>query len=109
MWGIGNSALPLGPQQTLTLRLYDRNYVATQSSIPTFIPAGTQIYAQVDSANVDTTYGGVLESHEQRGAAYNNISALTLAQAVSTEKWPHALAGAAPEPSITIKRSGPEE
>jgi hypothetical protein len=34
--------------------------------------AGTP-YVQVDSANVNTTYGAVLENHEILGAPYNNI------------------------------------
>jgi hypothetical protein len=32
------------------------------------------VYAQVDSANTLTTYGGVLEDHEITGGAYNNVS-----------------------------------
>jgi hypothetical protein len=32
------------------------------------------VYVQVDSRNAQTTYGGVLETHEIFGEAYNNIS-----------------------------------
>ncbi len=38
---------------------------------------GTAVYAQVDSAHATSSVGAVLESHERRGAAYNNIVAGT--------------------------------
>jgi hypothetical protein len=37
------------------------------------LPAGTVLYAQVDSFNPDTAYGAVLETHEIIGRPYNNI------------------------------------
>ena len=37
------------------------------------IPAGTQVWAQVDSADELTNYGAVLETHEFYGGVYNNI------------------------------------
>ncbi|MCB9008104.1 MAG: cadherin-like domain-containing protein, partial [Ardenticatenaceae bacterium] len=39
------------------------------------LPVGTPVYAQVDSAHLNTTFGGVLETHEILGTAYNNVSA----------------------------------
>jgi hypothetical protein len=58
------------------------------------LPAGTPIYVQVDSANVETTYGAVLEGHEMVGGPYNNVGgpvfpALTAAGAEPAEAdWP---------------------
>ena len=43
------------------------------SSFTSTIASGTKIYVQVDSANSDTTYGAILETHEQSGQPYNNI------------------------------------
>ena len=37
------------------------------------IPVDTPVYTQVDSANTETTYGAVLETHEINDVAYNNI------------------------------------
>jgi hypothetical protein len=43
---------------------------------------GTPVYAQVDSVNSDTTYGGVLETHEiLLGQPYNNITLSQLSTA----------------------------
>ncbi|NJM41932.1 MAG: hypothetical protein HC853_14840, partial [Anaerolineae bacterium] len=70
-----------------TLHLNDPRFASAESRFPALIPAGTQIYVQVDSANAQTSYGGVLETHEAEGAAYNNIRAITLSQAVSTMQW----------------------
>ena len=44
---------------------------------------GTAVYAQVDSANTNTSYGAVLENHESNGGAYNNIAQMTVTTAVS--------------------------
>jgi hypothetical protein len=67
------------------------------------LPAGTLMYAQVDSANVGTTYGAVLESHEITGGTYNNISSTTsISSTRQTTKLPfgnseqHALHGNLP-------------
>lgn len=77
VWGID---VPLAPNETLTLT-YSTDpsapnlfYSANDSSFSGSLPAGTPIYAQVDSAHLGTTYGGVLESHEIEGEPYNNIS-----------------------------------
>src|SRR5205823_3566114 len=38
--------------------------------------AGVPLYAQVDSVNINTTYGAILENHEILGTAYNNIASV---------------------------------
>lgn len=64
---------PLAPGEELTLTLHGTYYSAKRSipSLPFAI--GARAYAQVDSFNLDTTYGTVNENHEIRGNAYNNI------------------------------------
>jgi hypothetical protein len=74
VWGVGASALPLNPGGTLTLSIGDGYYRSDLSSFSGTLAAGTPIYAQVDSANTNTSYGAVLESDEQPGGTYNNIS-----------------------------------
>jgi hypothetical protein len=74
VWGITGTALPLKPGATLTLSIGDAYYSSTLSQFSGTLPTGTAVYAQVDSANVETTYGAVLEDHEQAGEPYNNIS-----------------------------------
>ena len=83
VWGVTSSALPLKPGGTITLTYGDAYYQPTLSNWGT-IPVGTPIYAQADSANKNTTYGAVLETHEILGETYNNILGLvpsTLAEA----------------------------
>ncbi len=74
-WGVSEAALPLEPGQTLTLttRPDDPYLVRSRSLLPSTSLTNAAIYAQVDSVNLDTTYGGVLETHEVNGGAYNNI------------------------------------
>jgi len=72
MWGVTSTTLPLMPGGTLTLT-YGDDYSWPSLSSYEALPAGTLIYAQVDSANANTTYGAVLEMHEIMGEAYNNI------------------------------------
>ena len=72
-WGVTLIALPLMPGGSLTLPYGDAYFWPSLSSYEA-IPAGTAIYAQVDSANANTTYGAVLETHEILGEAYNNIA-----------------------------------
>jgi len=74
VWGITAPALPLQPGGTITLTIGDAYYWLEHSNFPGSLPAGTPVYVQVDSANTDTTYGGVLEKHEVVGGPYNNIS-----------------------------------
>jgi uncharacterized repeat protein (TIGR01451 family) len=81
VWGVdGGGALPLEPGETLTLTVGDVYYWPSLSNFPGSLPAGTPIYVQVDSANMHTTYGAVLESHEIYGGAYNNISGPVLSR-----------------------------
>ncbi len=81
VWGIdGGGALPLEPGEALTLTLGDAHYWPSLSNFPGSLPAGTPIYVQVDSANIHTTYGAVLESHEIYGGAYNNIGGPVLSR-----------------------------
>ena len=79
VWAITNlrdpavQPLPLLPGQSFTVTfkdgLVDDEY--TEFAFP--LTPGTPVYAQVDSANLLTNYGGVLETHEARGGAYNNL------------------------------------
>jgi hypothetical protein len=73
VWGVTASALPLNPNATLTLTVDGPYYMPQDSEVAWPLPAGTVIYAQVDSANVYTRYSGVLEMHEVLGWPYNNI------------------------------------
>jgi len=78
VWGVTSAALPsLIPGGTLTLTATnttgDAYYWPSLSDYPASIPADTTVYVQVDSANANTNYGGVLEKHEVNGGAYNNI------------------------------------
>jgi Bacterial Ig domain len=74
VWAVNVNALPaLTPGGMLTLTIGDAYYQADLSVITLPLPAGTPVYAQVDSANYATNYGAVLENHEIAGGAYNNI------------------------------------
>ncbi|WP_420641694.1 Ig-like domain-containing protein [Candidatus Leptofilum sp.] len=77
VWGV-DVAIPAGGSLTLTystdpgaLNLY---YSEANSSYGGSLPDGASVYAQVDSAHLSTTYGGVLETHEILGEPYNNVS-----------------------------------
>jgi uncharacterized repeat protein (TIGR01451 family) len=74
VWGIEGPALPLAPGGSVTLTIGDDYYSPEYSKFPALLPVGTPIYVQVDSANVNTTYGAVLEDHEISGEPYNNIT-----------------------------------
>ncbi len=74
VWGIAAPGLPLQPGDTLTLTDGDAYYWPEYSNFSGSLAAGTPVYVQVDSANVNTTYGAVLENHEIAGGDYNNIS-----------------------------------
>ncbi len=87
VWGIESEALRLPPGEELTLRLGDSYYFSDLSSFPNVIAVGSEIYAQVDSANVDTEYGAVLEGHEKREEPYNNVNSVTVLESISTENW----------------------
>lgn len=87
VWGVSTAALYLAPGDELVLRINDDFYTPSMSRYPGLLPAGSRIYVQVDSANVHTDYGGVLETHEESHGSYNNISSITLTEAVSTSSW----------------------
>jgi len=78
VWGVTASALPLNPGQSLTLQINDAYYWASLSNVTFPLALGTPVYAQVDSANANVSYGAVLENHEITGSAYNNISSTTV-------------------------------
>jgi hypothetical protein len=71
VWGVNAD---LEPGETLTLTVGGAYYKPAYSSVSWPLAVGTVVYAQVDSYNVGTTYGRVLENHEIRGEAYNNVS-----------------------------------
>lgn len=73
VWGVTANALPLNPGDALTLMLDSPYYVASLSQVTWPLAENTPIYAQVDTANLATTYGAVLEIHEITGKQYNNI------------------------------------
>ncbi|MDJ0755910.1 MAG: Calx-beta domain-containing protein [Ardenticatenaceae bacterium] len=73
VWGVSSSALPLMPGESLTLVLNDPYFDAAVSRLSLPVQPGSAVYAQVDSAHPDTSYGGVLESHERLDEPYNNI------------------------------------
>jgi hypothetical protein len=73
VWGIDSSALPLLPGATMTLDLGDAYFMPENSNFSGTIPAGTAVYAQVDSAHNNQVHGAVLELHEMMDAPYNNV------------------------------------
>jgi hypothetical protein len=66
--------LPLLPGRAITVTFGDAYMVDDYTRIALPLAPGTPVYAQVDSANALTDYGGVLEIHEARGGTYNNVS-----------------------------------
>ena len=83
VWGVTVDALPIRPGDVLTLTVGDAYYRADLSQVSWPLPSGTPIYAQVDSAHTQTTYGGVLENHEIVGGPYNNITGPVLSTAAT--------------------------
>jgi hypothetical protein len=73
------------PGEAITLTIGDAYFRPLLSRIPGSLLAGMPIYVQVDSANVETTYGGVHEMHEVPGstAPYNNIISFDLEENVT--------------------------
>ncbi|MDX1522783.1 MAG: hypothetical protein R3264_14235 [Anaerolineae bacterium] len=71
VWGV--TALPLAPGETRTLTIGDSAYHPELSNFVPPLSKGSLVYAQVDSVNLETDYGGVLEGHEVDGGIYNNI------------------------------------
>lgn len=88
-WGVTAPALPLGPGDEIVLTIGDQYYWPSYSTFGGSLPAGTAVYAQVDSLNADADYGGVLEIHEgwwPYPGAYNNIEG-TVAAVGSAAAW----------------------
>ncbi len=69
-WGVTDS---LDAGEIITLTTNDLYYDPTESNFVGGVSSNAVLYAQVDSANVETTYGSVLELHEIQDAVYNNI------------------------------------
>ncbi len=75
VWLVTGESLMLAPGGTLTLTIGDAHYQPSLSNFPGSLSVGTPVYAQVDSAGPNTTYGAVPESHEVvTGGIYNNIT-----------------------------------
>lgn len=87
VWGVRANDVQLEPGGTATLTLTDTHFDLSRSNIPAVILSDSKIFAQVDSVNSQTAYGGILESHEEAVGNYNNISVLTLSKDVSTNDW----------------------
>jgi hypothetical protein len=75
VWGV-TTPIPAG--DTLTLTMDDPYYSTFHSRFTGSLVAGTPIWAQVDSINLNSDYGGVLELHEMNGGAYNNLHSILL-------------------------------
>ncbi|MEM9773859.1 MAG: Calx-beta domain-containing protein, partial [Chloroflexota bacterium] len=74
VWGIEGDMLPIEAGESFTLTPSSSSYV--DGTVST-IPSGAMVYVHVDSANLSTNYGGVLEIHEVFSRPYNNISSTT--------------------------------
>jgi len=81
-WGVDETGFVLLPGMSVTLELGDSVYWPTLSNLPLtqigdqrlfVITPETEFYVQVDSANADTDYGAILETHELFNEPYNNI------------------------------------
>ncbi|MCB0162597.1 MAG: DUF11 domain-containing protein [Anaerolineae bacterium] len=99
VWGVAGPAIL--PGQSVTLTLNHPAYDPTRSHVTLPIPPGTPVYAQVDSINLLTDFGGVLELHELANGPYNNILGPVLSSA--GQATPAAIAGE----TKTTRRSGP--
>lgn len=86
VWGVDGDVLPMDPGEVITLTVNDALYWPDLSQFSGSLPVGTPVYVQVDSANADTTYGGVLETHEAAGAAYNNVAGPVPAVAAAAQE-----------------------
>jgi PKD repeat protein len=75
VWGVTQAALPLNAGEILTLTVTSAggtHYYAGESDPLWPLPAGSTLYAQVDSAHENTTYGAIYENHEIMGTPYEN-------------------------------------
>jgi CSLREA domain-containing protein len=85
VWGITES---MDTGETITLTVGGPYYQAAYSS-PRF-PSGAQVYAQVDSVDTLTDYGGVLESNETNNVAGPVISTAEVSYSGAGEILPPA-------------------
>lgn len=78
-WAISNGRdpavqpLPLLPGQSFTVTFRDAFVEDSYTWFAFPLPPGVAVYAQVDSIDLLTRHGGVLETHEARGGTYNNV------------------------------------
>ena len=70
VWGVTKS---LQPGELVVLTVGDAYYHPDHSQVSWPLPAGTELWVQVDSAAAGSSYGAVLESHEILSQPYNNI------------------------------------
>jgi endonuclease/exonuclease/phosphatase family metal-dependent hydrolase len=87
VWGILAKDVRLGPGKEAVLSIADDFFDLGRSSVPALLPAGSKIFAQVDSVNMQSPHGGVLEGHEKINTDYNNISVRILSSDISTSSW----------------------
>ncbi len=73
VWGVRGDALPIDVGGAITLTVGDDYYWPDRTLVSWPLTLGLPVYVQVDSANVDTFYGGVPEIHEILGTEYNNV------------------------------------
>mgnify|MGYP002713010523 CR=1 FL=1 len=73
VWGI-TDIVALAPGGQITLTLNHPSLTPEKSNYSGTFNEEDIIYVQVDSAHTGTSYGGVLEAHEQSGGTYNNIA-----------------------------------
>lgn len=80
VWGVTDSIAP-GAALTLTYTTDPSDthpyFFPSESNYNGVLALGTSVYAQVDSVNLATNTGGVLETHEIMGTANNNIISTT--------------------------------
>jgi len=96
VWGVTAPAMPLAPGAAVTLTVGDLYFWPDLSQVTWPLPAGTPVYAQVDSYNELTNYGAVLEYHEIYGYPYNNILGPVLVVPLADERPGPALPGGQP-------------
>ncbi|MFH1632591.1 MAG: proprotein convertase P-domain-containing protein [Chloroflexota bacterium] len=83
-WGVTDVS-SLIPGGTLTIDMNHPSFRPDYSLLYDDFDPAMAIYVQVDSY-ASTTYGGVLESHEVEGTAYNNISGPTFPLPISLDQ-----------------------
>lgn len=62
------------PGEALTLTVGGDYYAEEYSDVSWPLAVGTPVCAQVDSVDVGTDYGAVLEDHEITGGPYDNVA-----------------------------------